>query len=112
MEGRGIDGPYFFPIMFVFSRGHATLHHAVSVRSSFRNIFELRAVFALQLLPNRPRLDRRVSGHVSRGHKTLYTLPCRSVPPSVTFFICERFSHYSSYPAVRDWIAVYPALFG
>ena len=38
-----------------------------SVRRSVhpsRNIFELRAVFALLLLPNRPRLDCRVSGLV------------------------------------------------
>ena len=45
----------------------------------------------------------------------LYILPCWSVRPlvrpSVTFLNCERFSHYCSYPIVRDWIAVYPALF-
>ena len=49
----------------------------------------------------------------------LYTLPCRSVRPSVrwsigpsvTFLNCEQFSHYCSFPTVRDWIAVYPALF-
>ena len=39
----------------------------------------------------------------------LYTLLCRSVGPK--FYNCERFSHYCSCPAVRDWIAVYPALF-
>ena len=57
----------------VFSRGHATLHLAVSVgrsvrrsvRLSVRHIFELRAVFALLLLPNRPRLDCHVSGLVT-----------------------------------------------
>ena len=51
----------------VFSRGHATLHLAVSVRPSVRpsEIFlKLRAVFALLPLPNRPRLDCRVSGLV------------------------------------------------
>ena len=56
-----------------FSRGHATLELAVSVdrsvrrsvRPSVRHIFEFRAVFALQLLPNRPRLDCRVSGLVT-----------------------------------------------
>ena len=57
----------------VFSRGHATLHLAVSVRPSVRrsvrNIFELRAVFALLLLPNRPRLDCRVSGLVDEKVK-------------------------------------------
>ena len=40
-----------------------------SVGTSFhpsRNIFELRAVFALLLLPNHPRLDCRVSGLVQR----------------------------------------------
>ena len=35
-----------------------------SVRPSVRHIFELRAVFALLLLLNRPRLDCRVSGLV------------------------------------------------
>ena len=56
----------------IFSRGHATLHLSVSVgrsvgqsvRPSVRHIFEFRAVFALLLLPNRPRLDCRVSGLV------------------------------------------------
>ena len=51
-----------------FSCGHATLQLAVSVgrsvRPSVRHIFEFRAVFALLLLPNRPRLDCRVSGLV------------------------------------------------
>ena len=49
----------------------------------------------------------------------LYTLPCRSVGrsvrpsvrPSVTFLNSEQFSLYCSHPTVRDWIAVYPALF-
>ena len=45
----------------------------------------------------------------------LYTLPCRSVGPSVrpsvTFLNSERFLQYCSCPTVRDWIAVYPALF-
>ena len=67
-----------FPFLFVLvslpfamrvsSRGHATLHLAVSVgmsvRPSVRHIFEFRAVSALLLLPNRPRLDCRVSGLV------------------------------------------------
>ena len=35
----------------------------------------------------------------------------RSVGPSITFLNSERFSHYCSCPTVRDWIAVYPALF-
>ena len=52
----------------VFSRGHATLHPAVSVGPSvgrsIRHISKLRAVFALLLLPNLPRLDCRVSGLV------------------------------------------------
>ena len=34
-----------------------------------------------------------------------------SVPPSATLLNYERFSHYSSCPTVRDWIAVFPALF-
>ena len=45
----------------------------------------------------------------------LYTLPCRSVGrsvrPSITFLNCEWFSHNGSCPTVRDWIAMYPALF-
>ena len=56
---------------FVFSRGHATLQLAVSVGWSVspsvhpsHNLFELRAVFALLLLPNCRRLDCRVSGLV------------------------------------------------
>ena len=42
------------------------------------------------------------------------TLPFRSVRPldrDVTFLNSERFSHYCSCPTVRDWIAVYLALF-
>ena len=35
----------------------------------------------------------------------------RFVGPSVTFLNSERFLHYCSCPTVRDWIAVYPALF-
>ena len=34
-----------------------------------------------------------------------------SVRPSVTLLNCERFSHYCSCPTIRDWIAMYPALF-
>ena len=34
-----------------------------------------------------------------------------SVRWSVTFLNSKRFSHYCSCPTVRDWIAVYPALF-
>ena len=59
-------------VQCIFSRGHATLHLAVSVgrsvgrsvRPSVRHIFEFRAFLALLLLPNRPRLDCRVSGIV------------------------------------------------
>ena len=51
-------------VVEIFSRGHATLHLAVSVRRSVRHIFEFRVVFAVLLLPNRPRLDCRVSGLV------------------------------------------------
>ena len=47
----------------------ATLHLAVSVGRSVRHISEFRAVFALLLLPNRPRLDCRVSGLVLRKIK-------------------------------------------
>ena len=45
----------------------------------------------------------------SRGHATLHLAVL--VGPSVTFLNCERFLHYRSCPTVRDWIAVYPALF-
>ena len=48
----------------LFSRGHATLELALSESRSVGHIFELRAVFALLRLPNRPRLDCRVSGLV------------------------------------------------
>ena len=34
-----------------------------------------------------------------------------SVCPSITFLNSERFLHYCSCPTIRDWIAVYPALF-
>ena len=47
--------------------------------------------------------------------KRVYTLLCRSVGrsvgPSVTFLNSKRFLHYCSCPTVRDWTAVYPALF-
>ena len=54
---------------------------------------------------------------VSRGHVTLHLAMSvgrsvrPSVGPSVTFLNSERFLHYNSCPTVRDWIAVYPALF-
>ena len=51
-------------LLAIFSRRHATLHLVVSVRPSVRNIFELRAIFASLLLPNRPQLDCCVSGLV------------------------------------------------
>ena len=57
-----------FRVFLFFSRGHATLHLAMSVGMSVvpsvRHILEFQAVFALLLLPNRPRLDCRVSGLV------------------------------------------------
>ena len=57
-------GVAVYPALF-FSRGHATLHLAVSVGPLVRNVFELQAFFALPLLPNRSRLSRRVFGLVS-----------------------------------------------
>ena len=56
-------------VCFVFSRGQATLQSTPcrvgrSVRRSVGHISKLRSVFALLLLPNRPRLDCRVSGLV------------------------------------------------
>ena len=56
----------------------------------------------------------RIPSLFSRGHATLH-LAGRSVGPSVrpsvTFLNSERFLRYCSCPTVRDWIAVYPALF-
>ena len=57
--------------------------------------------------------------HVCFQSRRRDSTPCRvgrsvgrsirpSVPPSVTFLNSE---HYGSCPTVRDWIAVYPALF-
>ena len=43
-----------------------------SVGASVGHIFELRAVFALLLLPNRPRLDCRVSGLVRHQFNFFY----------------------------------------
>ena len=54
----------------IFSRGHATLHLAVSVRPSVGHIFEFRSVFALLLLPNRRRLSCRGSGLVTEEQTT------------------------------------------
>ena len=59
----------------------------------------------------------RVSGLVSRGQATLHLAVSVgrsvrwSVGPSVTFLNSKLFSHYCSCPTVRDWIAVFPALF-
>ena len=53
----------------------------------------------------------------SRGHATLHLavsvgmLVGPSVRRSVTFLNSGWFLHYCSCPTVRDWIAVYPALF-
>ena len=49
----------------------------------------------------------------SRGHATLHLTVSvgRSVRRSVTFLNCERILLYCSCPTVRDWIAVYSALF-
>ena len=53
--------------------------------------------------------------YFSRGHATLHlaVLVSRSVRPSVTFFNSEQFLHYCSCSCstIRNWIAVYPALF-
>ena len=83
--------------MSIFSRGHATLHLAVSVgrsvgpsvRPSVRHIFDFRAIFALLLLPNRPRLDCRVSGLVLLPRcPNPTTHGCFLFIPRPTFFIC------------------------
>jgi len=55
---------YVTMVFLLFSRGHATLHLVVLVGPSVGHISKLRSVFALLLLPNRPRLDCRVSGLV------------------------------------------------
>ena len=69
----GDSEPWFLPLrVWVFSRGHATLHLAVldgwlvgwSVHPSVRHIFEFQATFGLLLLPNCPQLDFRVSSLV------------------------------------------------
>ena len=57
--------------MILFSRGHATLHLAMSVG----NIFEFRAVFALLLLPNRLRLGYCVSDLVCDLQSLIYRFP-------------------------------------
>ena len=74
---------------FVFSRGHATLHLAVSVGWSVsplvhlsHNLFELRAVFAQLLLPIHPWLDCHVSGLVS--------------------FSCSFFWHWKNWSIFRE----------
>ena len=61
---RSLDDQFSSVNMPIFSRGHATVELAASVGRSVSHIFELRAVFALLLLPNRLRLDCRVSGLV------------------------------------------------
>ena len=83
----------------MFSRGHATLHLAVSVgrsvdRSvgpSVRHIFEFRAVFALLLLPKHPRLDCRVSGLVyltsPKEGLSIHLLVCPSGGLSIFLFL-------------------------
>ena len=61
------------------------------------------------------RLEKAKYAHFLVADTQIYTLPCWSVHwcvrRLVTFLNCERFSHYGSCPTVRDWIAVYPALF-
>ena len=51
--------------MLIFSRGNATLHLAVSVGRSVRRSVGPVTFLNYELLPNRPRLDCRVSGLVS-----------------------------------------------
>ena len=65
----------------VFSRGHATPPCRVGwyIGTSVCHIFEFRAVLALMLLPNRPRLYCRVSGLV------LFVLLCFFFFPLVSF---------------------------
>ena len=78
----------------LFSCGHATLHLAVSVGRSVGHIFEFRAFFALPLLPNRPRLDCRVSGLVS------YCCCCCSLQ-SCNIRKSERDDRYLIIPELR-----------
>ena len=82
----------------LFSRGHATLHLGLSVRRlvglSVGHIFEFRAVFALLLLPNRPRLDCRVSGLVQPRvtcsiYSVLFCLPYATLANAKScLFVC------------------------
>ena len=90
---------YIIESLLIFSRGHATLHLAMlvgpsvgpSVRPSVRHISELRSVFALLLLPNRPRLDCRVSGLVSI-YCTFCVSKCLSVSLLVYLCVCVSVS--------------------
>ena len=80
-----------YPALFLVA--DTRLHLAVSVGTSVGryvgHIFEFRAVFALLLLPNRPRLDCRVSGLVlfSCGCTQLYTKLCPSLGRWVGGFV-------------------------
>ena len=73
----------------IFSRGHATLELAVSVGRSVRQIFDSRVVFALPLLPNRPRLDCRVSGLVFNLRRFLAFFEVRPLEAEL-FYGIER----------------------
>ena len=47
----------------------------------------------------------------SCGHSTLHLAVSVSRSEGNIFKTASGFSHYCSCPTVRDWIAVYPALF-
>ena len=77
--------------MFFFSRRYATLYLAVSVgplvRPSVSHISKFRLVFALLLLPNRPRLDCRVSGLVLSRMVDLRTCCSNLIAPNMADFL-------------------------
>ena len=106
-----MTGSICFPL---FSHGHATLHLAVLVgQSNCPSHFWIPGSFCItapaQLSTTRLPCIRPCFFLVADTR--LYTLPCRSLCPSVTFLNSEPFSHYCSCPTVHDWIALYPSLF-
>ena len=106
----------FWTFLTIFSRGNATLHLAVSVGKTVRpsEIFlKLQAIYALLLLPNRPRLYCRVSGLVS--HAPMFLLFCWSFteardccPFGLVYFpkVIPIYFHYcfSRYLSVIRWV--------
>ena len=91
--GTVVDGMLFHEYWCIFLVADTRLYTlpcwsvGPSVHLSFRHIFEFRAVFALLLLPNCPRLDCRVSGLVflrwpNFPSRALMTSACAGNPSS------------------------------